>query len=195
MLYIFLPAVAIICTSCTIEKPIESLFTPAPTATTVAKADMPGRFQNSGAANPSPVESAMEISGKYAKLLEEVTAIKADNQRLTEENQRFKDQVPACRNSLTQAQNELAEANDLLIEMRIELNNWKTNIIGFRDEMRGAENAQLDALLKILEVLGGQAQADSANDLGEPSATTSSQGTNPPKSATQAEKTSDKING
>lgn len=196
VLYIFLPAIAITCASCTIEKPIESLFNPAPTRRpTVAETDMSGRFQDSGANNPSAIESAMELSGKYAQLLEESTALKADNQRLTGENQRLTDQIPACRNSLTQTQNELAEANDLLIEMRIELNNWKTNILGFRDEMRNAENAQLDALVKILEVLGGQAQAGSPPDLAAPSANTSSQGPNPPKSPMQNEKTSGKING
>jgi hypothetical protein len=40
--------------------------------------------------------------------------------------------------------------------MRIELNNWKTNIIGFRDEMRDADKTQLQALLRILKALGGE---------------------------------------
>jgi hypothetical protein len=40
--------------------------------------------------------------------------------------------------------------------MRIELNEWKTNILGFRDEMRNADKAQLQALMKILEALGGE---------------------------------------
>ncbi|MFB0524723.1 MAG: hypothetical protein ACETVZ_04235, partial [Phycisphaerae bacterium] len=40
--------------------------------------------------------------------------------------------------------------------MRIELNNWKANVLGFRDERREAEIAQLEALLKILKILGGE---------------------------------------
>jgi hypothetical protein len=40
--------------------------------------------------------------------------------------------------------------------MRIELNNWKTNILGFRDEMRDADKTQLQALLRILKALGGE---------------------------------------
>jgi len=42
------------------------------------------------------------------------------------------------------------------------LNNWKTDILGFRDEMRDAETAQLEALLKILKVLGGEVKTKSA---------------------------------
>jgi hypothetical protein len=56
----------------------------------------------------------------------------------------------------------LSEANGLLIEMRVELNNWKSDILGFRDEMRNAETAQLETLLRILKVLGGQVTTESA---------------------------------
>jgi 5-enolpyruvylshikimate-3-phosphate synthase len=40
------------------------------------------------------------------------------------------------------------------------LNNWKMNILGYRDEMRDAETAQLEALLKILKALGGEVETD-----------------------------------
>jgi hypothetical protein len=45
--------------------------------------------------------------------------------------------------------------------MLIELNNWKTDVIGFREEIRAADRAQLEALLKILKVLGGEPGAES----------------------------------
>lgn len=195
LLYTILPAVAVLCASCTVERPIEGLFNPGPTGTAVGKADSPDRFQNAGTGNPSAVESAMELSAKYAKLVEETTALKTDNQRLAGENQLLKDQLAPCRNNLTQTQKELAEANDLLIEMRIELNNWKSNILGFRDEMRNAENAQLDALVKILEVLGGQAKADSSLDLNALSKTTSLEDPNHPKPALQTVTAAGQLNG
>ncbi|MBN2272366.1 MAG: hypothetical protein JXN61_17270 [Sedimentisphaerales bacterium] len=164
MICIILPSVALLCAGCTVERPLESLL-PTPSGTAAGRADSPGRFQDTDPAQHSAVESAMELSAKYAKLIEEMTALKADNEKLAKENQILKDQLAPCHNNLTQAQNELAEANDLLIEMRIELNNWKSNVLGFRDELRNAENAQLDALVKILEVLGGQAKADLTPDL------------------------------
>ena len=37
-----------------------------------------------------------------------------------------------------------------------ELTNWKTNVLGFREEIRSAEQAQLDALHRVLKLLGGE---------------------------------------
>ncbi len=107
------------------------------------------RFQESAAQNSTAVESAVELSQKYATLSEEAATLRQRNQQLQEQTAAFEAQ-------LRQTQKELTEANDLLIEMRMELNNWKSNILGFRDEMREAETAQLEALLRILKVLGGQ---------------------------------------
>jgi chromosome segregation ATPase len=126
------------------------------------------RFLESTAQGPTVVESAIELSEKYAKLSEETAALRTKNQNFIAENQHLKDQVAALDTQLQQTQKELAEANDLLIEMRIELNNWKADILGFRGEMRDAEKAQLQALLKILNVLGGEVKAESpqAQDVG-----------------------------
>jgi len=195
MLYIILPALAIMCASCTVERPVESLFAPNQPARTVAKADMPGRFQEAAVAAPSPVESAMELSAKYAKLAEETAVLKADNLKLAKENRKLKEMLAPCQNNLTQAQKELAEANDLLIEMRVEMNNWKTNILGFRDEMRSAENAQLDALVKILEVLGGQAKAETPLDPDMKSAISSPADPNQVQPALRAGTASKQVNG
>jgi len=107
------------------------------------------RFQESASKNTTAVESAVELSGKYATLSEEAATLRQKNQQLQEQTVTFEAQ-------LRQTQKELTEANDLLIEMRMELNNWKSNILGFREEMRDAETAQLEALLRILKVLGGQ---------------------------------------
>jgi hypothetical protein len=110
------------------------------------------------------VESAMELSKKYAELSQEATVLRQKNQDFAAKNYQLKDQVVVLEAQLQQAQKELTEANELLIEMRIELNNWKTDVLGFRGEMREAEKAQLQALLKILEVLGGEVQVESAQN-------------------------------
>ncbi len=119
------------------------------------------RFQES-APKTTVVESAMELSQKYAILSEEAAELRQQNRELAAGNQQLKEQVVALEAKLQQAQTELTEANDILVAMRIELNNWKLNIIGFRDEMRDAETAQLEALLKILQVLGGEVKLKSA---------------------------------
>ncbi len=122
------------------------------------------RFQESAPQiqNPSVVASAMELSKKHVILSEQADVLRQQNRELIVQKQQLKDQVVALEAQLRQTQKELTEANDLLITMRIELNNWKVDILGFRNEIRNAETAQLEALLKILKVLGGEAKTKSA---------------------------------
>ena len=121
------------------------------------------RFQDTNSISPTAVESAMELSQKYAKLSAESAVLQQENQDLSTKNIQLKDQNAALRAQLQQTQKELTEANDLMIEMRVELNNWKTDIMGFRDEMRDADSAQLQALLRIINILGGEIKTKSAH--------------------------------
>ncbi len=132
------------------------------------------RFQESAPQKPTVVESAMELSKEHAKLSEEAAVLRQENKDLTARNQQLKGQVVTLEAQLQQTQRELGEANDLLITMRIELNNWKTDILGFRDEIRDAETAQLEALLKILKVLGGEVKTKSAQGEDKSSTTVAS---------------------
>lgn len=117
------------------------------------------RFQDTPLEGRTAVESAIELSEKYARLSDQTAALRDDNQRLLVENETLRQQIGDLETKLQRTQKELGEANELLIEMLSELNAWKTNILGFRGEMREAAKAQLEALLKILEVLGGEAEA------------------------------------
>jgi chromosome segregation ATPase len=117
------------------------------------------RFQDTPLEGRTAVESAIELSEKYARLSDQNAALRQESQRLGTDNENLRQQVASLETKLKQTQKELGEANDLLIEMLTELNNWKSNILGFRGEMRQAAQAQLEALLKVLEILGGQAEA------------------------------------
>jgi chromosome segregation ATPase len=119
------------------------------------------RFQDAPLEGRTPAQSAIELSEKYAKLSDQTSTLRQENQRLTTDNESLQQQVASLETKLKQTQKELGEANDLLIEMLTELNNWKSNILGFRGEMRQAAQAQLEALLKVLEILGGQTEAGS----------------------------------
>ncbi len=134
------------------------------TAPKPAKTDDQGnaaakRFGDTPLEGRTAVESAIELSEKYAKLSDVSVTLRQENQRLTSENENLREQISTLDAKLKQTQKELAEANDLLIEMLTELNHWKSNILGFRGEMRDAASAQLEALLKVLEILGGEAEA------------------------------------
>lgn len=113
------------------------------------------RFQEPSLQGSTAVESALELSEKYAILSTETNMLRQNNQSLTLENQKLKEQLFNIQKQLQQTQKELNEANEIMISMRAELNNWKKDVLGFRDEMRNAEKAQIEALLKIMKVLGG----------------------------------------
>lgn len=132
------------------------------------------RFQESAPQQSTVVASAMELSKEHAKLSEEAAVLRQENKDLNARNQQLKGQVVTLEAQLMQTQRELSEASDLLITMRIELNNWKTDILGFRDEIRDAETAQLEALLKILKVLGGEVKTKSAQGEDKSSTTVAS---------------------
>jgi chromosome segregation ATPase len=117
------------------------------------------RFQDTPLEGRTAVESAIELSEKYARLSDQTVALREENQRLASDNEALLQQIATLEARLKRTQTELGEANELLIEMLGELNNWKANILGFRGEMRDAAKAQLEALLKVLEILGGEADA------------------------------------
>lgn len=119
------------------------------------------RFREQASQNPTSLESAVELSQKYARLSEDAAYLRQANSDLIEKNRLLIDRNTGLNAQLQQAQKELTEANELMVEMRIELNNWQNNILGFRDEIRDAQSAQLQALLKILKLLGGDVRTES----------------------------------
>jgi len=118
--------------------------------------------ETNGFADLNPVE----LSKKYAKLTREVATIEQQKGNLLAENHRLKEQNTSLQTKLQQAEKELSQANELLRKMVIELNNWKVSVIGFREEMRGADKAQLEALLKILKILGGKTKSETVQQIG-----------------------------
>lgn len=138
---------------------------PSAMATGTEDLSAPKRFAEPAADGRTTVESALALSEKYAKLSDQAVALREENQRLTSENQELRQQLTALDAKLKQTQKELSEANALLIDMLTELNNWKSNILGFRSEMREAARAQLEAMLKVLEILGGKAEASALENL------------------------------
>ena len=147
------------CTATPVQPRSPGAATPVPSPNTTAAAAK--RFQDTPLEGRTAVESAIELSEKYARLSDQTIALREENQRLVTENENLLQQITTLEARLRQTQKELGEANDLLIEMLTELNNWKTNILGFRGEMREAAKAQLEALLKVLELLGGETDAGS----------------------------------
>ncbi len=108
---------------------------------------------------PGAVESVVLLNEKLAYAQEKLLAVQADNRRLTDQAAKQTEEIHALKTQLAVAQRELSDANDLLREMRQGLDKWKSDVLGFRQEMRSAQKAELDAMIKILTLLGGSPTA------------------------------------
>ena len=104
---------------------------------------------------PTSVESVVALSDRYANLSEEATVLRQKKEALETEIQQLKENLQQCQTQTEKAQKDLAQANDLLVQTRLELNNWKSDVLGFRGEMRDAQKVQLETLYKILQLMGG----------------------------------------
>jgi septal ring factor EnvC (AmiA/AmiB activator) len=109
------------------------------------------------------VKSALEWAKKYTEKTEEADRLQQEVRTLTEDKDALTKQVAKLEKELDQAERELQEANTMLIDQRKELGAWKQNVLGYRDEMRGASQAQMEALAKILRLLGGEIQIRGAS--------------------------------
>lgn len=114
------------------------------------------RFNETSSDESTEVESAMDLPGKYTTATEQAAKIKQENQQFAAENLKLKERVAYLEKELGRTAKELDEANSILVETRVELNDWKNNILGFRDELRQADTEQLKALIEILKLLGGE---------------------------------------
>ena len=102
------------------------------------------------------VEEAIHWSRLYAEALQKVSERDAEIARLRSLNAEKVAEIEAVRNQLKQAEKELLDANTLLIEMDGNLDNWRKDVLGFREEMRRADVAQIEALEKVLSLLGAE---------------------------------------
>ncbi len=114
------------------------------------------RFTEGSSDSADAVKTAVLWSEKYERLLETNNELRERNMRLFEENTRLKKETEELGGRLSRAQKELDEANEFLQKMHLELNQWKSDVLGFREELRQAQAAQLQALGKILRILGAE---------------------------------------
>lgn len=105
---------------------------------------------------PTAVENALVIQDKYTRTLEDLGREQQRNRDLSDDNRKLADNGAKFQADLAKAQQELTEANNLLLQMRQELEKWKTDVLGFRDELRRANTVQVEALAKVLTLLGGE---------------------------------------
>lgn len=101
-------------------------------------------------------EAAIEWADKYAKSTQELLIA---NQRITEldaEKKNLNGKLAKLKTEVESYKNELDDANVMLNEMKKDLKEWQANVLGYRKQMMSAQSAQLLALQKIFELLGGE---------------------------------------
>jgi len=113
---------------------------------------------------PTAVENALALQDKYARALEDLRREQDRSRAIADENRKLSDNAVRLQADLAKTQQELAEANGLLIQMRTEIEKWKSDVLGYRDEMRKASQAQIEALAKVLSLLGAESGAPAAAD-------------------------------
>ena len=137
-----------------IDRPIQpQSYQPVPSTT--AKV-MENRFSDTEEAGSNAVESALMWSNRYEELSIKTEKLRDENSQLTIVNTNLKHDIQKLQAQLDQTKAELEDANEFLQEMNLQLNKWKGDVLGFRDEMRKAQATQLEALKQIMKILGAE---------------------------------------
>jgi chromosome segregation ATPase len=131
----------------------QSQMAPAPAVTDES---VERRFTETEAESTDAVQSALMWSQRYEDLLANTEKLRETKNTLSVENRDLTYKLTETQAELDRTKAELAQANDFLHEMQMELTKWKSDVLGFRDEMRKAEAAQLEALQKVLRILGAE---------------------------------------
>ena len=114
----------------------------------------------------SAVDASLEWAKKHAQVSEQLVEAQKENRQRENENRELNKQTAELQSELSQTQKELTQANDMLVELGQQLEKWKADVLGFREEMRQAEKSQLEALSKVLRLLGGEVSEPVATTAG-----------------------------
>ena len=117
---------------------------------------MQKRFDPTMQGGDDSEQDDIQWAHRYEELSVGNNALRETNHELMLENNQLKQQIDAIKSELEQTKNDMTEANEFLGQMHLELNKWKTDVLGFRQEIRQAQQVQIEALGKILRVLGAE---------------------------------------
>ena len=122
----------------------------------VANESIERRFTETETESTDAVQSALMWSQRYEDLLAKTEKLRETKNTLSVENIDLTYKLTETKAELDRTKAELAEANNFLHEMQMELTKWKSDVLGFRDEMRKAQATQLEALQRVLRILGAE---------------------------------------
>jgi len=115
------------------------------------------RFSDSGKVDP--VTTITMWAQRYEELSKQTEQLRKENARLLEENNRLQQDFVKMKLEQEQTRKDVERSNALLQEAHVELSKWKSDVLGFREEMRQAQTAQMQALSRVLRILGAESAA------------------------------------
>lgn len=117
---------------------------------------MERRFSESSESKADPVQVITTWSQRYDDLSRQTEKLRESNAKMTLDNARLQQEVEKLKIDFQQCRKDLEQSNAVLEQAHVELSKWKADVLGFRDEIRQAQAAQLSALTKILRILGAE---------------------------------------
>jgi len=109
-----------------------------------------------GATSGTAVENALAWSEKYGQAVEQLARQQQENRKLADQNRQLEANTVSLEGELAQTRKELKEANDLLIDVRRANEEWKTSVLGYRNEMRRALQTIIETEIRVVRLLGGE---------------------------------------
>jgi septal ring factor EnvC (AmiA/AmiB activator) len=103
---------------------------------------------------------ANDWADKYAKAAKELIAERDRRHELEQENKTLQAQIAQLKKEMGKYQQELQDANAMMVSMKKDLEQWRTNVLGFRQEMMASQAAILESQRKILIFLGAEEVGD-----------------------------------
>ena len=158
--FLVLSLVTIVLSGCNINVPegiVPETFTGTkkPDPIEPVAIDSRNRFTSNAGIDGS-FEDVRSWTEKYKELKSKNVNLKKLNDELSTDNKRLMKRFDAMNANLKITEKELSDANELLIEMRKELDGWKANVLGYREDINEVHKEQLMALIKILKLLGAE---------------------------------------
>jgi len=143
-------AVAAACVMLVGCAPRQTAITPAPDRGSARGLDPAASGQKSA------MEKVNELSEKYAALADKCMTLQKDNEALRDKNRVLADAAAKDKRDLEQVKKELADANTELAALTVDLARWKDNVLGFRKETLDAHVLEMQKLVDIIRLLGGE---------------------------------------
>lgn len=102
------------------------------------------------------VGNVLMWSKRHDELLEKNQAVREINNALRQEKMNFERELEQLQLELDRTKKELEEAITFMQDQEAELNKWRTDVLGHREEIRQIHTVQLQALEKIMKLLGAE---------------------------------------